>query len=354
MSLLDKIQNNVYVIAEMSANHAGVLDNALRIVRAAKDAGADCIKIQTYTADTMTIDCDNKYFRISGGLWDGYKLYDLYKEAHTPWKWHKTIKEEAEKVGLDFLSTAFDMTSTDFLYDLGVDAYKVASFELVDIPLIRHIAHKGKPMIVSCGMGSIEDIEDAVEAMTGEGLSKDQIVLLKCTSEYPADPADMNLLTIPDMISRFGVRVGLSDHSMSSLAAVVGVSLGACVVEKHFCLDRSIKNPDSEFSLEPHEFAQMAHNVIETVRICGKVNYELTEKERTSTVFRRSVFAVGDIAENAVFTQENMRVIRPGYGMKPKYFSCIIGKQAATSIKCGTPLCEALVQNEDIISDKQS
>ena len=354
MSLLEKIQNNVYVIAEMSANHAGSIDNALCIVRAAKDAGADCIKIQTYTADTMTIDCDNEYFRISGGLWDGYKLYDLYNEAHTPWEWHKTIKEEVEKVGLDFLSTAFDITSADFLEDLGVEAYKVASFELVDIPLIRHIARKGKPMIVSCGMGSIEEIEDAVEAMTGEGLSKDQIVLLKCTSEYPADPDDMNLLTIPDMISRFGVRVGLSDHSMGSLAAVVGVSLGACVVEKHFCLDRSIKNPDSEFSMEPKEFAQMVQYLLKTVHVRGRVNYDLSDKEKASTVFRRSIFVVNDIRGGKLFTDESIRCIRPGCGMKPKHFDRIIGKRAATSIKSGTPLSEALVQNEDTISNKQS
>ena len=345
MSFLDKIQNGVYIIAEMSANHAGSLECALEIVRAAKDSGADCIKIQTYTADTMTIDCDNEYFKISGGLWDGYKLYDLYKEAYTPWQWHEAIKNEAEKVGLDFLSTPFDDTSTDFLEALGVEAYKVASFELVDIPLIKHIAKKGKSMIVSCGMGSIDEIHDAVDAMTGEGLSKEQIVLLKCTSEYPADPSDMNLLTIPDMKSRFGVRVGFSDHSMGSLAAVVAVSLGACIVEKHFCLDRSIKNPDSEFSMEPYEFSEMVKDVRKTEIIRGSISYELSEKESASTAFRRSVFVAKGIAYGEEFTKENLRIIRPGYGLAPKLFDSVLGKTADRDLLNGTPLREEYIHN---------
>ena len=254
--LWDKLAaNQVYVIAEMSANHAGKLENALEIVRQAAEAGADCVKIQTYTADTMTIDCDNEYFRIKGGLWDGYKLYDLYRDAGTPWEWQERIKEECEACGVDFLSTPFDRTAVDFLEGIGCEAYKIASFELVDIPLIEYAASKGKPMIISCGMGGVEEIQDAVAACRRQG--NEQVVLLKCCSEYPANYDDMNFATITDMRERFGVPVGLSDHSMGSIGAVVGVSLGAQVVEKHFCLSRAIKNPDSEFSMEPAEFAAM-------------------------------------------------------------------------------------------------
>ena len=338
MKRLMKKAGEPYFIAEMSANHAGSLDTALEIVQAAKESGADCLKIQTYTADTMTIDCDNEYFRIKGGLWDGYKLYDLYKGAYTPWEWQKRIKEECDSVGIDFLSTPFDVTSVDFLEGLGVQAYKIASFELVDIPLIRYVAQKGKPMIISCGMGNIEEIQLAVDTALNEGLGSEQIFLLKCTSEYPASPADMNLLTIPDMASRFDVKIGLSDHSMGSLAAVVGVSLGACIIEKHFCIDRSIKNPDSEFSMEPQEFALMVKDVKEAAKIRGKVNYELTDKERASTVFRRSLFAVKDIKEGEAFTTENVRCIRPGYGIAPKHYNELMGKIAQQHIIRGEPI----------------
>jgi len=337
---LFKKNNEVYTIAEMSANHAGDIENAFKIVRAAKDAGADCLKIQTYTADSITIDCDNDYFRIKDGLWDGYNLYKLYTEAATPYSWQAKIKAECEKVGINFLSTPFDEEAADFLEKLEVEAYKIASFELVHIPLLKHIARKGKPMIVSCGMGSEEEIGEAVDAMIGEGLSKEQIILLKCTSEYPANFEDMNLLTIPDMISRFGVRVGLSDHSMGSLAAVVATSLGACLIEKHFCLSRAIKNPDSEFSMEPHEFSAMVKDVNEAAKIRGKVNYELTETEKASKVFRRSVFAVKDIKKGEAFTKENVRCIRPGYGMKPKYYPSLLGKISSRDYKRGEPIEE--------------
>jgi len=336
MSLYERITNGVYFIAEMSANHAGNLDNALEIVRAAKKAGADCLKIQTYTADTMTIDCDNDYFRINGGLWDGYKLYDLYKEAFTPWEWHRDIKTECERLGLDFLSTPFDNTAVDFLEDLGVEFYKIASFELIDIPLIEHTASKGKPMVISCGMGSIEEIKDAVNACKRHG--NEQIVLLKCTSEYPAEPADMNLATIVDMRERFKLPIGISDHSMGSLSAVVAVSIGACVIEKHFCLSREIKNPDSEFSMEPDEFTKMVADCKTVLEVKGRVNYELTEKETASTAFRRSLFAVKDITEGEVFTAENVRSIRPGQGMKPKHYYELIGKLATRNIKRGEPI----------------
>ena len=337
MQLYEKISNGqVYVIAEMSANHAGSLDTALEIVHAAKQAGADCLKIQTYTADTLTIDCDNSYFRISGGLWDGYKLYDLYKEAGTPWEWQDTIKAECERVDLDFLSTPFDRTAVDFLEELGCEAYKIASFELVDIPLIEYTASKGKPILLSCGMGSLEEIQDAVDACNRQGNNK--VVLLKCCSEYPAKYKDMNLSTITDMRKRFSLPIGLSDHSMGSMGAVVGVSLGACVVEKHFCLDHRIKSPDSAFSMDPTEFADMVKDIRIATEIRGRVCYELTESEKASTVFRRSLFAIEDIKPGDVFTEQNIRCIRPGYGIAPKYYSLIQGKQAKKFISRGTPI----------------
>ena len=344
MKLLSTIQNGVYTAAEMSANHAGDIENAFKIVREAKDAGADCLKIQTYTADSLTIDCDNEYFRIKGGLWDGYDLYRLYTEASTPYSWQEKIKSECEKIGIDFLSTPFDEEGADFLERLGVEAYKIASFELVHIPLLRHIARKGKPMIVSCGMGSEEEIGDAVDAMTGEGLSKEQIILLKCTSEYPANFENMNLLTIPDMAKRFGCCVGFSDHSMGTVAPVAAVALGACLVEKHFCLSRAIKSPDSEFSMEPQEFAVMVRDVNDAVKLRGRTTYELSESEKSSKVFRRSLFAVKDIKQGEIFTADNIRCIRPGYGMLAKYLDEVIGKRAATLIKRGTPLNEELIQ----------
>lgn len=335
--LWDKLAaNQVYVIAEMSANHSGKLENALAIVRQAAKSGADCVKIQTYTADTMTIDCDNEYFRIKGGLWDGYKLYDLYRDAGTPWEWQERIKEECEACGVDFLSTPFDRTAVDFLESMGCEAYKIASFELVDIPLIEYTAAKGKPMVISCGMGSVEEIQDAVDVCRRQG--NDKIVLLKCCSEYPANYSDMNLATIPDMRERFGIPVGLSDHSMGSIAAVVGVSLGAQVVEKHFCLSRAIKNPDCEFSMEPQEFAEMVRDVRSAAKIRGRVSYELTESEKASTVFRRSIFAVRDIQKGEEFTAENIRCIRPGYGTKPKFYFSLLKEQAPKDISRGSPL----------------
>ncbi len=343
MRLYEALKNDqVYVIAEMSANHAGKLENALEIVRKAKQAGADCLKIQTYTADTLTLDCDNEFFRVHGGLWDGYKLYDLYKEAYTPWEWQPVIKEECDRVGIDFLSTPFDRTAVDFLEKMECEAYKIASFELVDIPLIEYVASKGKPLIISCGMGSVEEIDDAVKACRGMG--NEQIVLLKCCSEYPANWDDMHLANIPDMKKRFGVPVGLSDHSMGSLAAVVGVSLGACVVEKHVCLSRKVKNPDSEFSMEMDEFAQMVKDVRAAKRISQGPDYSLTAGEKSSMAFRRSLFATKPIKKGEVFTEENVRSVRPSYGAPPKLYREIIGAKAARNIDRGTPL-----QREDIL-----
>lgn len=334
--LFDKINHGgVYIIAEMSANHGGSLENALEIVRQAAKAGADCLKIQTYTADSLTIDCDNEYFRIHGGLWDGYKLYDLYKEAGTPYEWHKQIKNECEKWKIDFLSTPFDKTAVDFLEDLGAEAYKIASFELVDIPLIEYTASKGKPMILSTGMGTLEDIQDAVDAC--HRMKNEQVVLLKCCSEYPAPWEDMHLGNIPDMKKRFGVPVGLSDHSMGSLGAVVGTALGASVIEKHVKLE-GIKSADSGFSMEIKEFAQMVRDVRDTKLISAGLDYTLTDGEKASTVFRRSIFAVRDIKEGELFTSDNVRSIRPGYGAKPKYLKEILGQTCKKNLAQGEPV----------------
>lgn len=334
--LFEKIeQNTPYVIAEMSANHGGRLEHALEIVRQAAEAGADCVKIQTYTADSMTIDCDNEYFRIKGGLWDGYKLYELYQEASTPYEWHRAIRDACEKCGIDFLPTPFDKAAVDFLDALGAEAYKIASFELVDIPLIEYAASKGKPMIISTGMGGVEEIQDAVDACRRAG--NDRIVLLKCCSEYPAPWGDMRLGNIPDMKERFGVPVGLSDHSAGSLGAVVGVTLGACVVEKHVKLD-GVESADSAFSMPMDEFARMVRDVRNAKLIAQGPDYTLTEGEKASTVFRRSIFAVRDIKAGETLTEENIRVIRPGYGMKPKYYKEMVGKKTAVDIKRGYPL----------------
>lgn len=341
-NLLKKINNGeVYVIAEMSANHGGSLENALEIVRQTAQTGADCLKIQTYTADSITIDCDSEDFQIHGGLWDGYKLYDLYTDAGTPYEWQARIKEECEKCGLDFLSTPFDQTAVDFLEDIGCEAYKIASFELVDIPLIEYAASKGKPMIMSCGMAASEEIQDAVDACIKVG--NNQIVLLKCCSEYPANWKDMHIANIPDMISRFGVKVGLSDHSAGSIASVVAVSMGACVIEKHIKLE-GVDSADSKFSMNVDEFADMVRDVRNAKKIVGNVQYGPTEGEQGNLKFRRSLFAVKDIAAGEIITSDNVRSIRPSAGMRPKMMSSIIGKRAKHDISFGTPLKEEMFE----------
>jgi len=338
MKLLEKVKSGVYIIAEMSANHNGDFEQAIKLIHAAKNSGADCLKIQTYTPDSLTIDCDNEYFLIKGGLWDGYKLYDLYKEAATPYEWQQTIKDECDKIGLDFLSTPFDADGADFLENIGVQAYKVASFELIDIPLIRHIAKKGKPMIVSCGMGTEEEIKEALSAMLSEGLTKDKIVLLKCTSEYPAKESDMNLQTIADMTSRFGVTVGLSDHSMDIIAPVVAVAKGAKVIEKHICLSRDLGGVDSGFSLEPNEFKQMVSAAQNALSALGSVSYGVTIAEAGSFKHRRSIFAVADIVVGEAFTKDNIRAIRPGQGAKPKYLEELMGMPSDKGYSRGQPI----------------
>ena len=337
--IYDKINNNeVYVIAEMSANHGGSLENALELVRQVAKTGADCLKIQTYTADSLTIDCDTDWFKIKGGLWDGYKLYDLYSNAYTPYEWQKQIKEECEKCGLDFLSTPFDKNAVDFLDNLGIEAYKIASFEMVDIPLIEYTASKGKPMIISCGMGSVEEIQDAVDAC--KRMNNENIILLKCCSEYPANWSDMHLGNIPDMCARFNLPIGLSDHSAGSLGAIAGVALGACVIEKHVKLD-GVKSADSEFSMSMDEFAQMVSDVRNTKKAIVGPEYALTDGEKASTIFRRSIFAVKDIKAGESFTEDNIRVIRPGYGIAPKHYRSLVGKAAKRDIKRGEPLLDS-------------
>lgn len=334
--LFDSIRKGTpYIIAEMSANHGGSLDTALEIVRRAAKAGANCVKIQTYTADTITIDCDNEYFRIKGGLWDGYKLYDLYTDAGTPWEWQERIRQECAACGIDFLSTPFDNTAVDFLEGIGCEAYKIASFELVDVPLIEYAAGKGKPMIISCGMGSTEEIQDAVDACRRAG--NEQIVLLKCCSEYPANWADMHLANIPDMQKRFGVPVGFSDHSAGSLAAVVGVTLGACVIEKHVKLD-GVQSADSEFSMTMQEFAQMVRDVQNVAAIRGEVHYGPTPGEAGNLALRRSLFAVKDIQEGERFTRDNVRSIRPAQGLAPKHLDRVLQCRAARDITFGEPI----------------
>lgn len=333
------IDNNskTFIIAELSANHGHDINIAKKTIKAAKESGADAIKVQTYTADTLTIDCDNEYFKLdSGTIWDGRTLYDLYSEAYTPWEWQEELMEYAKSIGLIFFSTPFDKTAVDFLEELKVPVYKVASFEIMDIPLIEYIASKGKPMIMSTGVASLSDIEEAVDACKRMG--NNQIILLKCTSAYPAKIEDANLNTIPNMKDTFGVEVGLSDHTLGITVPVVSIALGAKVIEKHFILDKSIGGPDSSFSLEPHEFKQMVDSVRDAEMALGKVDYSMNEKKKNSRILGRSLFVVKDIKAGETFTEENVRSIRPSNGLAPKYFSEIINRKATTDIARGTPL----------------
>lgn len=326
----------VYMIAEMSANHAGSLERAKEIIHAAKESGADCIKVQTYTPDTLTIDCSNQYFQVENGTWAGENLYGLYGKAYTPWEWQGALKEEADKIGIDFLSTPFDRSSVDFLEGLGLKFYKIASFEMVDLPLLEYVASKGKPIIMSTGLGTLEEIREAVEAVYGAG--NRQLALLKCSSVYPAEPADMHLGTIRDMRSRFGIPIGLSDHSLGSLSSVTAVALGAAIIEKHFCISREIDNPDASFSMTPGEYRALVDQVRAVEKAIDVPVYGATAQEESSVVFRRSIFCVKDIAKGEALTEENIRVIRPGYGLKPKYYKDILGLCADRFIERGTPL----------------
>lgn len=326
----------VYIIAEMSGNHAGSLERAKQIIWAAKEAGADCIKTQTYTPDTITLNCNNKYFRIDNGTWEGENLYHLYEKAFTPWEWQAELKAEAERVGIDFFSTPFDNSAVDFLESIGVEFYKIASFEVVHIPLLKYVASKGKPIIMSTGMSNLAEIDDAVRAIRGTG--NNNLALLRCASAYPAITDDMNLATMRNMGEVFGVPVGLSDHSMGSVGAVTAVALGAKIIEKHFCLDRSIENPDSSFSMNPKEFKQMVADIRQAEKAIGTIKYGVTEQEKNNILFRRSIFCVKDIRKGEALTEYNVRIIRPGYGLSPKYYPDILGLVALSDIERGTPI----------------
>ena len=325
-----------YIIAEMSANHAGSIERAKEIIRAAKAVGADCVKIQTYTADTITIDCHNEYFDITDGTWKGENLYSLYQKAYTPWEWHEELRDEAKRVGIDFLSTPFDPTAVDFLEKLEMPFYKIASLEIVDIPLLEYVASKGKPIIMSTGMATTEEIQEAIDAIRSQG--NEQIAIMKCSSAYPAKVEEMNLTTISDMKERFGLPVGLSDHSMGHFSAMTAVAIGANIIEKHFCISREIENPDSSFSMEPQEFQEMIEQVRKVEKAKGVVTYGVSEQEKSNACFRRSLFVVKDIAEGESLTPENIRSIRPTYGLKPKYYKDVLGKKTNKALKAGTPL----------------
>lgn len=323
--------NKTFIIAELSANHNHDFDLAVRTIKAMADAGADAVKIQTYTPDSLVMDVDNEYFGpIKGGLWDGIKRYDLYKTGMLPYEWQPKLQKVALDLGMEFFSTPFDLPGVDFLEKMNVPIYKIASFEINDIPLIRYVAKKHKPMIISTGVGDEDDIRLALETCYQEG--NHDIALLKCTSEYPATYEAANLLTIPDMKKRFGVKVGVSDHTMGSLVPTVAVSLGAEIVEKHFILSRSCGGPDSAFSMEPQEFREMVDNIRNAEKALGEVKYDITDRQRQK---RRSLYAKKDIKVGDVFSSENIGSYRPGFGLSPKYWDAIIGKQSQRAIRKG-------------------
>lgn len=331
-----------YIIAEMSANHGQDYAQAVAILRAAKEAGADAVKLQTYTPDTLTIDCGEECFQVGKGtIWEGRNLYQLYAEACTPWDWQPKLKAEAEALGMDCFSTPFDPTSVDFLEAMDVKCHKVASFEIVDLPLLRKIAATGKPVIMSTGMATLSEIEEAVSILRAGGCQ--QLALLKCNSGYPAPPEEMNLRTIPHLSAAFGVPAGLSDHTLELAVPVAAVTLGACILEKHFTLDRSVPGPDSAFSLEPAEFRAMVDAVRVTEKALGGVRYAPSAKEMASRVFRKSLFVVKDIAAGEPFTAENVRCIRPGHGLHPRHLDEILDRPAACGIKRGSPLRWSMV-----------
>ncbi|MEO1032359.1 MAG: pseudaminic acid synthase [Bacteroidota bacterium] len=335
--------NPCFIIAELSANHNGNLDIAIETIRAAKKTGADAIKLQTYTPDTLTIDCDNDYFKIDGGtLWDGKTLHQLYGEAYTPWEWHKELFEVAASEELICFSSPFDFSAVDFLEELDVPAYKIASFEIQDIPLIEYAASKGKPIIISTGIAEESDIELAVQ--TCRKMGNNDVTLLKCTSSYPAPLELANLKTIPDLKERFDVEVGFSDHTYGALAPTIAVTLGAKVIEKHFILDKSIGGPDADFSLDVNEFTEMVNKVRDTEKLLGKVSYEVSEKVEKNRKFARSLFVIEDVKKGDYVSPENVKSIRPGYGLHPKYYNKILGKQFTTNVNRGEPLSLKMIE----------
>lgn len=332
-----------YLVAEMSANHGGSLDTALALVDAAAEAGADAIKLQTYTPDTLTLDSDAEPFRLRGTLWDGRTLYDLYREASLPWEWHAPIRARAEAAGMDFFSTPFDATAVDFLEDLGVPVHKIASFENVDLPLLRRVARTGKPVILSTGMASLGEVDEAVRTLREAGC--EHLALLKCTSAYPAPPEEAHLRTIPHLRDTFGVVPGLSDHTLTDVVPVVAVAQGACIIEKHVTLSREAGGPDSAFSLEPQDFRRMADAVRTAEAALGSVSYGATEAQQASRAFRRSLFVTEDVKAGEPFTEHNVRSIRPAAGLHTRHLGDVLGRVAAADIARGTPLRWALVHS---------
>ena len=333
----DLKKDGTYIIAELSANHNGSLQNALDTIKAAKDIGANCIKLQTYTADTLTLDCKKKDFVISGGtLWDGKSLYDLYKEAYTPWEWHEELFRYARSIDIDIFSSPFDKTAVDFLEEFNPSAYKIASFEITDYELIRYTASKMRPIIISTGIATIDEIQDAVDICRSVG--NDDIVLLKCTSAYPAPLEDANLATIANLAQTFGVMSGFSDHTLGSTAPITAVALGAKVIEKHFILDKSIGGADADFSMDKKEFASMIKDIRDVEKLIGKVDYSMTAKKKKSRQFSRSLYVAKDIKKGEVFTEENVRSVRPGYGMHPKYLNDILGNVSDKNYELGERL----------------
>lgn len=333
----DLNNDGIYIIAELSANHGGKLEIAKETIKAAKEIGANAIKLQTYTADTLTLNSDHEDFIIKGGtLWDNKKLYELYQEAYLPWEWHKELFHYAREIGIDIFSSPFDKSAVDFLEQFNPSAYKIASFEITDYELIRYTASKGRPIIISTGIASIDEIQDAVDICRSEG-NKD-IVLLKCTSSYPAPLEEANLLTIPNLAQTFGVIAGFSDHTLGATAPIVASTLGAKVIEKHFILDKSIGGADADFSLDKEEFKAMITAVRNTEKLLGKVDYSMTEKKKKSRQFSRSLYVAKDIKKGEIFTEENIRSVRPGYGMHPKYLNAVLGQVADRDYTFGEAL----------------
>lgn len=336
------VECHPYVIAELSANHNGKLETALRIVEEAKKAGADAVKLQTYKPDTITLNCDGEEFRIRGGLWDGRTLYDLYEEAHMPWEWHRSLFEYARKLGITIFSSPFDNTAIDLLEDLNAPAYKIASFEAVDLPLIKYAASTGKPMIISTGMADAEEIQEAINAAREGGCK--ELAILHCVSGYPAPAEDYNLRTIPDMAERFGLVIGLSDHTLDNTTAIASIAMGASIIEKHFTLDRNGGGPDDSFSLEPADMAALCASVKSTWLALGQVDYGRKSSEQGNAQFRRSLYFVDSLKAGEKIKPEHVRSVRPGYGLAPKHLESIIGCRMLVDVKAGQPVLLSLLQ----------
>ncbi|MFD1384406.1 pseudaminic acid synthase [Rhodanobacter aciditrophus] len=333
-----------YIIAEVSANHNGKLENALKLLEIAKEAGADAVKLQTYTADTITLDCDKEDFQIRGGLWDGNTLYSLYQQAYTPWEWHKALFEKAKSLGLTIFSSPFDATAIELLESLDAPAYKIASFEAIDLPLIRTAARTKKPLIISTGMANQDEIQEAIEAAKEAGCT--ELAILHCVSGYPTPADQYNLRTVADMTERFECVVGLSDHTIENITAITSIAMGAAIVEKHFTLDRQGGGPDDSFSLEPEELSALCRDTKMAWQALGKVNYTLTEAEKGNVQFRRSLYAVKDIRQGEPLTEDNVRSIRPGYGLAPKHLPDVLDTIATSDIERGTPISWEFIKNK--------